>query len=91
MVPGADPGTVAFVDFHPYGPDTLYIAYVAVRDDMRSKGLGNRLMTAFYQDAQRRGVKAVNWGAVHHEHAWAIMKKMQADFPSIDSHGKHRF
>ena len=91
VVPGAAPGTVAFVDFHPYGQDALYIAYIAVRPDMRGRKLGNWLMHGFYENAMKRGIKSVNWGEVMNEHAWAIMKKMQTDFPSIDTRGKYRF
>jgi len=88
VLPGALPGTVAFIDFHTYGPDALFIDYTAVRPDLRGQKLGQRLARAFYEDAKRQGITFIEWGKVLNDHAWAIMKKMEAEFPSIRSHGK---
>jgi GNAT superfamily N-acetyltransferase len=92
IVPGAAPGTVAFVDYHEYGgPSGLYIDYVAVRPDLRNKGLGRQLIEAFYRDAAAHGVTLVHWGQVMNKHAWALMQRMKTAFPAIQTLGKHMF
>lgn len=90
-VPGAAPGTVAFIDFHPYGANGLYIDYMRVRPDLQGHGLGNQLVSSFYQAASTRGIVLIDWGKVMHEHAWKIMLRMRAEYPKIDTIGKHYF
>lgn len=44
VTPGAAPGTVAFLDYHEYGPRGLYIDYMKTRQDYRGRGLARRLV-----------------------------------------------
>jgi|SRR5271165_2581264 len=94
ILPGAKPGTIAFVDYHPtsMAPMTsLYIDYVRVRSDMRSRGIGYRMVKAFYEAFAARGVTLINWGRVMNTEAWRLLERMQAEYPSIESVGKRQF
>ncbi len=94
ILPGAKPGTIAFVDYHPtsMAPMTsLYIDYVRVRSDMSHQGVGYRMIQAFYEAFAARGVTYINWGRVMNTHAWRLLERMQAEYPSIESSGKRQF
>lgn len=43
-VPGAEPGTLAFLDFHKEGSDYIYIDYMKTRQDSRGQGHARRLV-----------------------------------------------
>ena len=91
IVPGAAPGTVAFLDYTPLG-DGFYINYITVRPDLRGRGAALRLATAFYaQIVIPRGAVYVNWGKVMNEGAWAVMQKMKSAFPNISTSGSRYF
>lgn len=94
ILPGAEPGTIAFVDYHPtsMAPMTsLYIDYVRVRSDMSHQGVGYRMIKAFYEAFAARGVTLIDWGRVMNAHAWRLLERMQAEYPSIESSGKRNF
>jgi len=44
IVPGAAPGTVAFLDYHDMGDNFIYIDYMKTRNDMRGQGHARRLI-----------------------------------------------
>lgn len=43
-VPGAEPGTVAFLDYHEQSPGYVYIDYIKTRQDARGQGHARRLV-----------------------------------------------
>ena len=44
IIPGAAPGTVAFLDYHDMGDNFIYIDYMKTRTDMRGQGHARRLI-----------------------------------------------
>lgn len=89
---GAAPDTVAFVDFHPLMPDGMYVDYVRVRTDLQGRGLANVVMRGFYDRVVLpKGVTYVHWGRVMNEKAWAVLLKMQTDYPSVRTTGNIYF
>lgn len=94
ILPGADPGTIAFVDYHPtsMAPMTsLYIDYVLVRGDMRHQGVGYRMIKAFYEAFVARDVTDIDWGRVMNAQAWRLLERMRVEYPGIESSGHRRF
>ena len=99
IIPGAAPGTVAFIDWHyePQPRETpnvhgIYIDYIRTRHAERGKGIAEKLTRAFYEHLTNGGhINDVYWGRVVTDHAWHIMKKMEAEFPKIHTWGKASF
>lgn len=60
MTPGAADGTVAFLDYHEYGPHGIYIDYMKTRRDYQRRGLARRLVEDLI--ARHPGVKWVHFG-----------------------------
>ena len=48
-VPGAAPGTVAFIDYHILPGGTVYIDYMKTRNDMRGQGHAKKLVDELLQ------------------------------------------
>lgn len=44
IIPGAAPGTVAFLDYHDMGDGYIYVDYMKTRNDMRGMGHARRLI-----------------------------------------------
>jgi len=91
IVPGALPGTIAFVDFHPYSKTGIYIDYISVRGDMRNRGVGWYLMSGFYAMLVERKIQDVHWGRVMNPYARKLLERMQEEFSSIESSGQRDF
>lgn len=92
LVPGAAPGTLAWVDWHPYGKDGVYIDFMKVRSDFRGQGHARALIEAFYRDVVLpRRATLVHWGRVMHPNAWKLMMRMKAAYPSIQHIARHDF
>ena len=92
ITPGAPPGTVAFLDWHPRGPDAIYIDYMKVRRDLRGEGLGRRLVADFYESVVvPSGARYVDWGKVMSEAAWKVYEEARRRYPDVHHHGKVYF
>lgn len=95
-VPGAGPHVVGFLDYHvlvrsgPTGtPDPVYLDYYSIRRDQREKGLGTRLIDAFYR--KFHDAAWIDWGTIAHDHAMVTHLRMRglAGTPGIPkSYGK---
>jgi len=92
VVPGAQPGTIGWLDFHPCGDDTLCIDYMTTRRDLRHMGIAVRLARLFYERVVvPRGIVSVDCGRVKDAHAWQIMERMKKELPAIECYGKRQF
>lgn len=89
VIPGAPPGTVAFLDWHPMGSDAIYIDYMRVRRELRGEGLGRRLVANFYESVvQPSRARYMDWGKVMNEAAWKVYEEAQRRYPNIHHHAK---
>ena len=92
VTPGAPPGTVAFLDWHPIDSDAIYIDYMKVRRDRRGEGLGRRLVADFYASVVEPGhARYVDWGKVMSEAAWKVYEEARRRYPNVHHHGKVYF
>lgn len=84
LVPGARPGTVAWLDWHVLAPGEIYIDFVTVREDWRSRGVGRALLEAFYADVViPRGITYVDWGQLMHPNAERLFRYMRGLYPNV--------
>ena len=85
-----DPCIVSFVDFIPYGGDSIFIAYMNTRDDAERKGYATKLIEEFYR---RHGKKVKSdgtmyWGKLMHKGTEKLFRKMEKKYPKIYHKGK---
>lgn len=88
-IPGAEPGVVAFVDFHVL-PNTghdgkenaIYIDYVAARDDQRGRGNAKVLLERLYKSYAKAAW--IDWGSIHHD----AMEKLFLRYRDLGDQGK---
>lgn len=84
ITPGARPGTVAWLDWHPLGPGAAYIDFMTVRPDWRGYGLGRQLVEAFYAYMiDEHELATIDWGEIMHPNAVRLYQQMRARFPQI--------
>ena len=89
--PGAPPGTLAFVDWHRTAPDAIYIDFLKVRRDLRGQGFGGELIDRFYADVVgASGTRAVDWGDVTDDAAWALYQRARGEHPDVYHHARLR-
>jgi hypothetical protein len=87
IIPGARPGTLAWLDWHTAAPQFVYIDFMKVRNDWRSHGAGRQLVEAFYkQVVVRDAVENIHWGQIVSPYAWKIYQRMVQLYPNV-SHG----
>lgn len=83
-LPGAPPNTVAFLDYHVYGPRPgaygAYINYMSTRRDMQQRGLARELLLYFMDNAERSGVTYVNFGKIMSPAIWKLYEQYKALF-----------
>lgn len=92
ITPGARPGTIAWVDWHPLGNGWLHIDFMKVRQDARGGRYGSRLIEGFYHDVVLgQGYRGVHWGRVLHPHAWTLKQRMKQTYAQIDDAGHRHF
>ena len=92
ITPGAEPGTIAFLDWHRTGPDALYIDYMRVRRDLRGEGFGRQLVADFYETVVGPSrARYVDWGRVMSEAAWKVYEEARRRYPDVHHHGKVYF
>lgn len=90
--PGAEPGTIGFLDWHRTGPGALYIDYMKVRRDLRGEGFGRQLVADFYESiVMPSGVRYVDWGKVMSEAAWKVYEESRRRYPDVHHRGKVYF
>ena len=65
VVPGAAPGTVAFLDYTDYGDGYLYLHYMKTRRDYQRRGLARRLVEALLDS--RPDARTLNFGKMMHQ------------------------
>jgi GNAT superfamily N-acetyltransferase len=95
-VPGAAPGTVAFLDWHHlatnrYGGDdpTVAIDYMAVRPDMRGKRISSAMVGAFFTRVVLPArATSVEWGEVWSPEVWHLFGQMRSKYPEVRQYGK---
>jgi GNAT superfamily N-acetyltransferase len=89
IIPGARPGTLGWVDWHWEAPGYIYIDFMKVRSDWRTRGAGRQLVEAFYTYVVGpNAVESVHWGRVVSPYAWKIYERMQRVYPNVH-HGGH--
>lgn len=77
-MPGAAPGTVAFIDYETWddvGGPRLYIHYMNTRSDLRGKGYARRLLLHLMDAAEKAGVVHVDFGKVISETVWKLYRE----------------
>jgi hypothetical protein len=79
-MPGADPGVVAWLDYHLYTTktqnDSVYIDFIRVRSDMQKRGLMKQLVDkifAMYPDAD------VDFGKMMHDSVVRLYEKKRSE------------
>lgn len=88
ITPGARPGSIAWVDWHPMGNGWLYIDFMKVRQDARGGRYGSQLIDGFYHDiVLGQGYQGVHWGRVLHPHAWSLKKRMKQTYAHVADAG----
>jgi GNAT superfamily N-acetyltransferase len=88
IIPGARPGTLAWVDWHWVGPRYIYIDFMKVRNDWRGRGAGRQLVEAFYANVvAANAVENIHWGRVMSEYAWKIFNHMRRLYPNVHHAG----
>jgi len=88
IIPGARPGTLAWIDWHFVTPDYIYIDFMKVRTDWRRTGAGRQLIEAFYAYVVRpNNIETVHWGKVVSPYAWKIYQHMQRLYPDVHHAG----
>lgn len=75
-VPGAAPGTLAFLDYHEEGPDYIYVDYMKTRMDARGQGHARRLIDEL---VKKYGEDATyNFGRIMSPAVGKIQKDLEA-------------
>lgn len=89
-IPGADPGTVAFLDYEVLGDGSIYIHFIHTRNDQRGKGHMRRLIDKFIEDHWT--APEINFGEIHNQHVWKyfLEKKNAKDWKGPYLRGKIR-
>jgi GNAT superfamily N-acetyltransferase len=90
VLPGARPGTLAWLDWHMIGPRVVYIDFMTVRSDWRGSGAGRRLVEAFYEHVVVPRADVVDWGKIMDDRAVHLWRHMEKLYPSIRHYGKIR-
>jgi len=87
-LPGALPGTVAFLDYHllPGTGGAVYLDFYSVRPDFRGQGLGRRIIDEFY--LQFADAPWIDWGEVVSREARATWRRMKSDPGVPRTYGK---
>jgi GNAT superfamily N-acetyltransferase len=87
-LPGALPGTVAFLDYHllPGTGGAVYLDFYSVRPDFRGQGLGRRIIEEFY--LQFADAPWIDWGEVVSREAQATWRRMKSDPGVPRTYGK---
>ncbi len=91
VTPGSRPGTIAWIDWHPWGGDWIYIDFIKVRADQRGGRFGSRVVEEFYRHVVPRGYHGVHWGKVLNPYAWQLKARMQTEHPEIHHAGHADF
>jgi GNAT superfamily N-acetyltransferase len=79
---GAEPGTVAFLDYHDIGDNGWFIDYIRVRDDYKGRGLARALVDAFY--IEHADASIIMWGKILQPPAW----KLFVEYRELGEKGK---
>jgi len=70
---GAEPGTVAFLDYHNWGGDGWYLDYISTRHDHRGAGHARRLVAEFYK--RHRNAEIIHWGKIMQPAVWKLFQE----------------
>ena len=90
VLPGARPGTLAWLDWHMIGPRVLYIDFMTVRSDWRGMGAGRRLVEEFYQYVVVPRADTIDWGKIVSDRAEHLYRYMTKRYSGIRHYGKIR-
>lgn len=89
ITPGAQPGTLAWLDWHTTAPSDIYIDFMKVRNDWRGRGIGRQLVEGFYQHVvDRDAVTYVNWGDIMSDYAEKLFHYMRRQYPHVQHKAK---
>jgi len=89
VTPGAEPGTVAFVDYTRPTPDSVYVNYMKTRSDRRGEGLGTALAENLI--ARHPDAKIIHFGKMMHPAMGHIKEEMARRYPDRTILGHVRY
>lgn len=86
-----DPCVVAFLDWTPYGGDSIHIYYMNTRDDARQQRYATKLIEEFYRRHAKKVKKPygmMHWGKLMHKGTEKLYRKMDKKYPDLYHKGK---
>ena len=81
-----DPCVVAFLDFSPYGGDSIFIHYMNTRREHQRKGYARKLVNEFYRrhaDKVTEPLGMMNWGKLMADGAEKLYREMAKKHPDV--------